>query len=443
MAEADVNSVLQTVASAITPNEKDELKIEKAKKIIFDRLALVSSDFVPELEGSVAKGTWLAQSPELDVFLLFPKTVSRNYMENRIIEAAKAVLRKWQISYAEHPYVKGEVLGVSVDLVPCYRVSSPSEMQSAVDRTPFHTRFMNEHLTAEQKRDVRLLKAFFKGIGVYGAEIKVRGFSGYASEVLIYRFGNFVKLLREASHWRGKVNLGWDGESEALGLPDPVDEKRNVTASVSLNSLSTFIAAAGFFLRFPSEVFFWNKGFVEGDLNGILVLKTGKPNGVEDVLWGEIWKASAAIQKYMEGLGFEIWDSSAFADEQNVFFFYSLQSHERPPSTLVLGPPVYMSDNALDFIKKWINDSSLLRGPWIRDGRWALVKSFGGSSESLLREGLDRDLGSLGLGEFEAEFKKGYEIGVGKRSLSLSRKKSYRQALAWFSSSRPGWLSAL
>jgi len=43
------------------------------------------------------------------------------------------------------------------------------------------------------------LKQFMKGIGVYGSELRRRGFSGYLTELLVINYGSFLGVLKEAS----------------------------------------------------------------------------------------------------------------------------------------------------------------------------------------------------------------------------------------------------
>lgn len=448
MDERAVQTVLEAVANNLEPKGEDVRKVQQVERLVLTKLKAIASDFTPELEGSVAKGTWLPDSPELDVFLLFPTQLPKVTLEKRVMEIGGRVFKKMEVRYAEHPYVRGIVRGIPVDLVPCYRVDSPAEMISAVDRTPFHTRFINEHLTSEQKRDVRLLKAFFKGIGVYGAEIRTRGFSGYASEVLIYRFGSFLNLLREASRWKGKVNLGWSGEPEALGLPDPVDPARNVTASVSMRNLSTFVAASGLFLYHPSEVFFETRAegvenAKEVGLGQVLAIKTGRPKAVDDVLWGGMWRALSGIRRYLENNGFVVYDGSAYADSAGAYFLLFLGDQMRHPATLLYGPPVNMVENSVDFIRKWKGEPSVLRGPWVEGNRWVVVRKTEGSSVDVLRRGLSMELQNMGLGEFEDQFKRGYEVRAGKEVLSLSRKDEFKREVRRFASYAPHWLDAL
>ncbi len=409
---ADIGSVLKEVEARVTPNEELVAKVERVRDEVFRRLQPLATDFRPELEGSVAKGTWLATDPELDVFMIFPVTTSEDHMVDRVMEVGKAIFDKWEVSYAEHPYIRGWVDGVPIDLVPCYGVSSPSEMRSAVDRTPFHTRFVNQSLSQEQKKDVRILKAFFKGIGVYGAEIKVRGFSGYASEVLIYRFGSFLKLLESVQKWKGKVNLGWNGEPDALAIPDPVDPSRNVTASVSVRSLSTFVAAAGFFLRRPSLRFFWaSDEEAEGRLDQVLILITGRPSSIDDILWGEIWKAADSMRKQLTKEGFAVFDVGAYAGRDYVCFAFYLSSRTRAAAYLMEGPPVNMIEDSMKFVDKWSSHGQTLRGPWVGDGRWLVVRALGGDAKDVLESVLKKELKQLALGDFEKQIKRSFQIG--------------------------------
>ncbi len=44
-----------------------------------------------------------------------------------------------------------------------------------------------------------MFKKFVKAAGVYGAEVKIQGFSGYVCEVLTLKFGSFLETLRHLS----------------------------------------------------------------------------------------------------------------------------------------------------------------------------------------------------------------------------------------------------
>jgi tRNA nucleotidyltransferase (CCA-adding enzyme) len=103
--------------------------------------------------------------------------------------------------YAEHPYINATIDDVDVDLVPCYKVESAERIQSAVDRTPFHTRYITDKINGLID-DVLLLKQFTKAGGIYGSDQMTEGFSGYLCELLVLRYNGFSHLIHAAASWR-------------------------------------------------------------------------------------------------------------------------------------------------------------------------------------------------------------------------------------------------
>ncbi|HQQ25676.1 MAG TPA: nucleotidyltransferase domain-containing protein, partial [Methanomassiliicoccales archaeon] len=154
-----------------------EEAVERLKRSTDASISRSGLDLRTMLVGSVAKGTYVGE-PDIDLFVLFPEDVERKDLERVGLRIGQEVLGG-ETRYAEHPYTHGEMDGFEVDLVPCYEVKDASQIRSAVDRTPFHTRFVLSHLDDGKRDQVLLLKQFMKGIGVYGAEAKVQGFSGY------------------------------------------------------------------------------------------------------------------------------------------------------------------------------------------------------------------------------------------------------------------------
>ena len=161
----------------------------------------------------------------------------------------RSILNQQEARYAEHPYIHGTWNGMEVDLVPCYKIDSTEHLISAVDRTPFHTRYVREHLKEDQKNDVRLLKQFMKGIGTYGAEARTRGFSGYFLELLVLRYGTFKDVINAMAGWTNGTVLsleraGGKRFNDPLVFFDPVDPARNVASALSVGSFARAIYAA-------------------------------------------------------------------------------------------------------------------------------------------------------------------------------------------------------
>jgi tRNA nucleotidyltransferase (CCA-adding enzyme) len=216
------------------------------------------------VEGSVAKGTWLKGDPDVDVFMRLPASVPRDAMgEISLKVARKATAGARRVErFAEHPYLDAFIDGTRVNVVPCY-MTTPSEWLSATDRTPYHTDYINSHFTDATRNEVRLLKRFMKGIGVYGAEIKIGGFSGYLCELLVLHFGSFSNVLEAFAHHVQRRAIDIEGFyadrqreldllfPEPLVIVDPVDKARNVASAVQPQKLWLFAAASRAFPQRP------------------------------------------------------------------------------------------------------------------------------------------------------------------------------------------------
>jgi tRNA nucleotidyltransferase (CCA-adding enzyme) len=184
-----MESVTQRVLAKITPKKEEYAKVDALSRQLEKQIAAAcESEGISakvRVEGSVAKDTWLSENPDIDVFMRLPTSIPRSNLGDIGLKIAKkAAGDAEQLErFAEHPYLEIFTEGFRVDIVPCYD-TKPGEWQSATDRTPYRTDYIKTRLAEELHGEVRLLKRFMQGIGVYGAEIKVGGFSGYLCELL-------------------------------------------------------------------------------------------------------------------------------------------------------------------------------------------------------------------------------------------------------------------
>jgi tRNA nucleotidyltransferase (CCA-adding enzyme) len=304
---------------------KEELRPRRNLVEVFGEIKTRLKKYFPkeriELYGSVAKGTHLKDASDLDIFVFFPPETPKEVMGKRVIEACK---REFDtiVKYAEHPYAHITYKDVEADVVPGYSVKSASEARSAVDRTPFHYEFVVKHLTENQKDEVRLLKKFLKTAGIYGAEIKTQGFSGYVCELLIIKFGDFLSVLKEVARWKKQTVLWFEKPSynvrERFGnVPlifiDPVDERRNAAAAVSRESYDRFILFARAFLRNPGREFFTLGRRVGFDVVGITFQHTSK---TEEIIYGQMKRYLRALINHLENKDIPIVRKFVFANEE-------------------------------------------------------------------------------------------------------------------------------
>ncbi len=327
------------------------------------------------LTGSMAKGTFLRDKRDIDIFVLFSLSVPKESLEPYVkdIMAASFPGLGYQLSYAEHPYARFHFQGRRIDLVPAYKISKASQRLSAVDRSVLHTDFVRKAMKKGMADDVLLLKQFLRSNGLYGAEIKVAGFSGYLCELLIIRFGGFIPLLRAASKWKAAAGRAvfidtaksWKA-AEAKSAPerfgsgliviDPTDRNRNVAAAVSGESLKRFIALAKSFLRKPSEAVFFRKpeafeSRAKRASRGkkLVMVSMPRPDIVDDILWGQIYKMIGQLEAHLREFG----PVKILAeDSRHVVRLAIILKRDRLPSRmLVEGPPLEMAKHAAMFRK--------------------------------------------------------------------------------------------
>ncbi|MGB9635498.1 MAG: nucleotidyltransferase domain-containing protein, partial [Candidatus Micrarchaeia archaeon] len=212
--------IRKVILEKIKPTQETHEKLCSIARHFADALNKISpTEVTVELMGSFAKGTYIRDDVDFDVFLLFPHTYPIEKMQELTFEWGKQLLEKWEVAYAQHPYLRGEYRGHHVDIVPSYMIKEGEEVKikTAVDRTQLHTRYVLKHITEEQKDDVRILKVFLKRLGIYGAEIKTGGFSGYLCELLIMKYGSFYDLILASRNWKYPVAIDMNGtRSERL-----------------------------------------------------------------------------------------------------------------------------------------------------------------------------------------------------------------------------------
>lgn len=380
-------SVESEVLKRIRPTSEEIEAIhnaaEKLKKEVEEYI--VSHDINVEVRfvGSYAKGTYLSD-PDIDLFILFPEDVSLRELERIGLSIGEAVIKGTKM-YAEHPYTRGVYDGVDVDLVPSYKISSTDKLRSAVDRTPFHTRYILDNLKDEQKDEVRLLKKFMKGIGVYGAEPNTRGFSGYMCELLVLHYGNFIKVLEGASEWKEGTTISIDKKGPPIIGPlivyDPVDQKRNVASAVHIDTLALFIVASKAYLHSPSVKFFFPEdreplsrdqlqAIAERNGSRIITVVFDRPDVVEDNLYSQLWKTRYALTRKLNDFDYNVLRAVHDMFDNTLEIAFEIERDLLSKTYKHTGPPVWVKA-ADSFLSKWKNNEN--GPPFIEDGCWNVI----------------------------------------------------------------------
>jgi tRNA nucleotidyltransferase (CCA-adding enzyme) len=387
----NISTVLQEVLTKIKPSREEYNELKQAAVHVMDSVKQSVKrrelDVDVILIGSAARNTWIAGDRDIDIFIGFDPSVPRTDLEYFGIEIGKEVARdSYVIQYAEHPYVKAKINGFIFDIVPYYRVDAASRSISAVDRTPFHQQFVTANLNNKED-EVRLLKQFLKGTGVYGAELKIRGFSGYLCELLIIKYGSFLHLLNDAADWKRRKYISFINEAitpkfdNPLVVIDPVDPKRNVAAAVSTENFFNFIDSAREFLLKPCiELFFPPpiEAFNAEHLNDVLAKRGTKiyafsfkmPELVEDVAYPQLEKSIKSICKALSRVEFQPIRTDIYYRKGNAVLLLEFLAWRLPPLYRHVGPPVDRKEHAQKFKDKYMNDPTVFSGPYIQDSRY-------------------------------------------------------------------------
>jgi tRNA nucleotidyltransferase (CCA-adding enzyme) len=138
----------QEVLLQIRPTPEELEHMQKIARCLID--AIEERGITAMVVGSVARNTWVSGDRDLDIFMLYDPSVPREELEQRGLSLAREVAlafgAEYREKYAEHPYINASIGGTDVDLVPCYLLGDARALQCAVDRTPFHTRYIRERI---------------------------------------------------------------------------------------------------------------------------------------------------------------------------------------------------------------------------------------------------------------------------------------------------------
>ena len=410
------------------------------------------------VEGSVAKDTWLSGDVDVDVFALFPREYCLAMASERLIEYLEgwAARHGYMVErrYASHPYLRVGRGGLWADVVPGCIICRGERPLTPVDRTPLHTEYVRRVLREGWQRDeVRLLKAFMKAVGVYGAELEVSGFSGYLVELLIASYGSFRGVLRVAAEeWRPPVYVAPPGTSieearrlrrrypdSVMYVPDPVDPERNAAAAVSARSLAAFITAARLYLENPIPELLDPR--LEEHLEPpepacrvvAVVVEPPEPEPPE-VLAGVAARAARQAGAKLSSSGFTVLDTTARHWRGVGVGLIALLEDRLPPLLPHHGPPAW-SRHAARFLSKYVSSAGP-RGPWIgADGRLHVLRS-------------PRSRDPVGLLEADESWvpgsarRRGWRVRVIRGEEAVRVYPGLERWIHWFAAREPAWIHA-
>ncbi|MCK5107448.1 MAG: nucleotidyltransferase domain-containing protein [Nanoarchaeota archaeon] len=358
--------ILKEVLSKIKPEGKDK-RINEFVKELQKRVGKKAEVFIG---GSFAKGTYLKDNYDIDVFVRF-------YKEGKISDVLEKCLKglDYEKIHGSRDYfqIKNDF---NFEIVPVLRINKPEDAINVTDMSPLHVNWVNKN-GKNLKDDIRLLKQFCKACKVYGAESYIKGFSGHVVDILVINYGGFEKVLKASLKWKKKEVIDyynyhkgkvmWNMNKSKLNSPlivvDPVLPSRNAAAALSDEKLNMFVDSAKKFLKEKDKKFFVVEKFNVEKFKGLVLefesLKGKKESKIlymkEDVVGAKILKAYEFISKAL--VEFKVIDSGWDFE----YMWFKVKNNEIEKEFERIGPDVGMKDA----VKKF----KLKHKTYVKDGK--------------------------------------------------------------------------
>lgn len=453
-----LEKVLSNVLKKIKPKPREEKKLvglaQKTLEITREKAKKYQAKAI--LAGSITRDTWLPGKREFDVFILFSPDLPENKLEENGLLIGREVIKqlkgKFSVEYAQHPYGSGLVQGVDIDIVPCYEVESAEKIKSAVDRTPFHVKYIEKNLPLTLSDEVRLLKQFLTANKIYGADAKTEGFSGYVCELLTIRYGGFVEVLKDVSKWNAGEAIDLENyykkeeytqlrknfKNQPLILIDPTDRNRNTTAPASVETFLRFRKLAKEFLDKPSEKFFSEKKSqpittrelaqkLSQRKTELLIIKFTPPKVVPDILWPQLRRFAERLQEILEETKYEfkVLRRGIYSNENDLaVVLLEMEVSRLPHVQKRVGPSIFDSNDSARFLGKY---NKPLTGPFVEGVNWVVeVKRKFITAHEKLVNSLKKNseiLKAKGIPNYIAEqLVKGFEVVNEEKANQMAKK---------------------
>jgi len=364
-----IKEVLKKQVEKIKLNDKELREIDKKTDEFCGKLRKEIKKRKIKAEvfvgGSLAKKTILKRDKyDIDIFIRFDK----KYKDSEISVLLGKVLKGRKV-HGSRDYYQIKIGKVLFEVIPVIKISKPENARNVTDLSYFHVSYIMKKINERKKliNEILLAKSFCHAQNCYGAESYIRGFSGYALELLVIYYKGFLFFFKAISkfkekkkikividlekHYKNKNQIMLELNESKLSSPvvfiDPTYKERNVLAGLSEDTVLRFKETCIGFLRKPSEKFFEKTKIKEKDYNLILKVKTNRQEG--DIAGSKLFKFYKLLERELEKY-FEIKKKDFEYDykKTGTCYFNIKQRKE----IIIPGPPITTIENVTKFRKK-------------------------------------------------------------------------------------------
>lgn len=290
----DIKGVLKEELKRVSLNKEEILELNKLAEEILLKLRKIGVRAF--IGGSLAKNTLIRKNiQDIDIFVVFENEKETGKLEGVLKKAGLEA----KVVHGSRDYLHIQKGNIIFELIPVVKFKTPEEAENVTDFSLLHVDYVKKKINKKPKiaEEIKLAKVFCYAQNCYGAESYIKGFSGYALELLVINFGSFAGFLKNIIKLAGKdkkEKIVIDSEkqfknkqmilseinesklSSPIVLIDPTYKYRNVCAGLSDETFGVFIEAAKIFLKRPSLDFFEFKKFDEKRSEKIASVKKAK-----------------------------------------------------------------------------------------------------------------------------------------------------------------------
>ncbi len=352
---------MKEILQKITPTEKEKREVKALVKEITKSIHIPHTKIT--LGGSSAKGTWLKNNHDIDIYIKFNE---KKYEGIDIAEVLKDNVQG-AVLHGSRDYLQIKKGQYTIEIIPIIDIKKVEHAKNITDISPFHAKWVNKH--KKYKPDIMLAKAFAKANGFYGAESFIKGFSGYAMEVLTIHYKGFKNVLKNVSQWKSltiidtekhhkkKVQLNQAKMLSPIIVVDPVQATRNVTAVVSQEKYDLFKKKAKEYLKHPKKEMFTKKEFSVEEIKkkkNTIIVEARPLEGKRDVVGAKLLQTFEYIQEELKRYDFKIKQADwHWKEGEQAYLYYIFKEQKLSPLVKHDGPPLTQKERVKHFQEKW------------------------------------------------------------------------------------------
>lgn len=384
----NINSVLKEVVkeNKLSKNELAEMQ-KITKTTISDLNNLIKKAKIKAqvfVGGSFAKNTVIKkQKYDIDIFIRFSKTYKENEL-SKLLEKIIKNLKNYKIKkiHGSRDYYNishKEKQNLYFEIVPVIQIQKPEESRNVTDLSYFHVNYITKQIKSNSNLadEIIIFKTFCYANNCYGAESYIKGFSGYALELLMCKYKTFLNFIKQISkiklnqetkiivdikkYYKNKNEILYNINESKLQSPiifiDPTYKYRNALAALSLETLIKFQSISKKFLKSPNKKYFEKKELNIEQLKKYSIAKkaqflevkitTNKQAG--DIAGSKLLKFNNFLQNYLKK-HYDVLKNEFQYNENQEAIIYIVGKPKK--QIIIQGPPINSIENLKKFKKK-------------------------------------------------------------------------------------------